>query len=318
MVEGADPNLIQSRRKAISVLFPYAVHLARRGQREMLDAFSRVSRASDSRHFMWHHIKPFTMMLFDKPNPPPLNWVLGLTSPGVILHDQPHNDSAVAWTAASPSYTDEVDRNVVGEVLRVAFTTPGLPLTRTRTEEHAVRQIRALGGTGVLGSYLLLLLSRGGYIGYPDEDFAEMQISIREDFSGIGMSRYREDLIKCLDRALEDLWGWTAESYGELKRLLLEVDDAAEKILTRTPPWLIHSSLDLINPADTYRITLDVRVRPASPVPVTSHLRSPPLLPATENFIRTFAAIVIVVFLYPSFSLSSVPHSTFPNGYRTG
>ena len=29
-----------------------------------------------------------------------------------------------------------------------------------------------------------------------------------------------------------------------------------------------------------------------------SHLRSLPLLPATENFIRTLAAIVIVVFLY--------------------
>ena len=242
MVDAADPNLIQSRRKAISVLFPYAVHLARCGQREMLNAFSRVSRASDSRHFMWCRVKPFTMILFDKPNPPPLNWVLGLISPGILLHNQPHNNSAVAWPATAHSYTCEVDRSVVDEVLRVAFVTPW---RRTRAEESAVRQVRALGATGVLRSYLLVLWSDWYYSRYPDEDFTEMEISIREDFSGIGMWGYREDLIKCLDRALEELepWGWTAGHPGELKRLLLEVDGRAEKILNRKPPWLIHSGL---------------------------------------------------------------------------
>ena len=247
MVEAADSDILRSRRKAISVLFPYAVHLARRGQREMLDAFSRVARASDSWHFMWHHLKPFTMTLFDKPNPPSLNWVLGLISP-----------SAVAWPAVAPSYTEEVDRSMVDEVLRLAFITPGPP---TGTEIPTIRQVRALGDTGILRSYLLLLWSEWYDLEYRHEYFAEMQTSIREDFGGIEIWRHREDLIKCLDQVLTRLdyrkrqeqfrfavrfvshIETRMEPYGELKRLLLEVDGAAEKILTRTPPWLIHLGL---------------------------------------------------------------------------
>ena len=245
MVDAADSNLIQSRRKAISVLFPHAVHLARRGQREMLDAFSHVARASDSEHFMWHHIKSFTMTLFDKPNPPPLNWVLGLIWPRVLFYDQSHNNGAVAWPAAALSYTEEVDWSAVDEVLRVAFITPGRP---TRTEKPAVREVRALGDTMVLRSYLLLLWSQWDDIDYEHEDFIEMQIAIRESFSGIGMWRYREDLIQCLDEVLEGLERIDCPEeleYGELRRLLLEVDGRAEKILTGTPPWLIHFGLPI-------------------------------------------------------------------------
>ena len=244
MVEAADPGLIQSRRRAISVLFPYAILLARRGQREMLDAFSRVARASDSVYFMWHHINPFTITLFDEPNPPSLNWVLGLISPGVLLRDQPHNNSAVVWRAVAASCPDEVYRSAVAEVLRFAFFGPG-PRT-LGAERSAVRQARALGDTGVLRSHLLLVLSQWGHINYGPEDLAVMQISIREDFSGIGMWRYREDLIRCLDQVLEGLEPreWAGESpYRELRRLLLEVDGGAERILTRTSPWFIHSGL---------------------------------------------------------------------------
>ena len=255
MVEVADSKLIQSRRKVISVLFPYAVHLARRGQWEILDAFSRAAKASDSERFMWHRIKPFTMTLFDKPNPPSLNWVLGLISPSTVLHDQPHNNSAVAWRAAAPPYIEEVDRSAVDEVLHVAFTErqPGWG-----PGEHPIRQVRALGDTGVLRSYLLLLWSTWAHIGFRDGGFAEMQISVREDFGGIGMWHHREDMIKRLDQVLEGVEqrvqpdeslealeriGRIAEGYGELRELLLEVDGRAEKLLTSTPPWLIHSGL---------------------------------------------------------------------------
>ena len=251
MAEAADSDLIRSRRKAISVLFPYAVLLARRGQWEMVDAFSRVARASDSLHFMWRCIKPFIMTLFDKPNPPSLKWVLGLISPHQLWHDRPHNNSAVSWPAATPSHTGEADRGAVDEVLRVAadevlrvaFIPPrGL----TGTEKAAVREVRALGDTGVLRSYLLLLWSRGTYIDYRYEDTAEMQISVWECFGGIGMWRHREFLIERLDGFQwepAERMGQAAEQCREIKRLFLEVDEAAEKTLTRTPPWLIHSGL---------------------------------------------------------------------------
>ena len=229
--------------KAISVLFPYAVLLARHGQLEMLDAFTRAARASDSWHFMWHHLKPFTMMLFDKPNPPSLNWVLRLISPGLFLRDQRYNNSIVTWPAVVPSYAKEVDRSAVGEVLRVAFVTPGYSMA---TERPTVRQVRALGDAEVLRSYLLLIWSLAFFIDYKHEDFAEMQVSIREEFSGIGIRRHREDLIECLNQILKELEQrreTVVEEYRELKRLLLEVDGGAETTLTRTPPWLIHSGL---------------------------------------------------------------------------
>ena len=77
-----------------------------------------------------------------------------------------------------------------------------------------------------------------------------MQISIQEDFSGIRMQCHREDLIKRLDDVLEQLdQGFVyleqhkpgihehdiqiaKEQYGELKRVLLEVDREAVDILT--------------------------------------------------------------------------------------
>ena len=59
MVEAADPDPIQHKRKAISVLFPYALILEQHKQREMLKAVSRAAIVSDSGAFMWHHIKPF-------------------------------------------------------------------------------------------------------------------------------------------------------------------------------------------------------------------------------------------------------------------
>ena len=243
MVKAADPRLIRSRRKAISVLFPYAVHLARRGQREMLDTFSRVARVSDSEHFMWHHIRPFIMTLFGGPSPPSLNWVLGLISPHKLWHDLPHDNSAVTLPAAP--FSEEIDRDAVHEVLRVAFIKPGRR-TSTRAETAAVRKVRGLGDTRVLRLYLHLLWSKGTYIDYRYEDTAEMQISIQEGFGGIGMWRHREDLIKRLDGfrwESAERTGQAAEQCRELKRLFLEVDEAAEKILTRTSPWLIPSGL---------------------------------------------------------------------------
>ena len=256
MAEEADPDLIQSRRKATSVLFPYAVYLAQHGQREMLDAFSRVARASDYGNFMWYRIRPFIMTLFNNPNPPSLNWVVGLISPHEFWQDQPHDNSTVSWPAVAPSYTGEANRSGVDEVLRVAadkvlriaFIIPhGPESTEEAAEEAAVREVRALGDTRILRSYLLLLWSGDMYIGYRHEDFAEMEISIWESFGGIGMWLYREYLVERLDGYSRwvptGLMEEEVEQCSKLKRMVLEVDEAADKILTRTFPWLIHSSL---------------------------------------------------------------------------
>ena len=70
-----------------------------------------------------------------------------------------------------------------------------------------------------------------------------MQVSIREDFSGIGMWRHRQDLIDRLDQRLEDLEEFSAlnddlrrekEQYLELKDVLLEVGRESTRSLDLT------------------------------------------------------------------------------------
>jgi len=194
MAKAADPNSIQCKRKAISALFPYAVILEGRGQWWMLDVLARVAIVAGSRPFMWYHIKPFIMTLFNKPNPPSLNWVLGLIAPGVLWHNQSHENSIVAWQAGSSSYTKEIGLSVVDEVLRVAFTFPEQPTILLAFQRQpsgargdAVCHVRALGDLGILKSYLLLLWSEWFHIDSWSGGFDEMQISIQEDFGGIGM-----------------------------------------------------------------------------------------------------------------------------------
>ena len=112
-----------------------------------------------------------------------------------------------------------------------------------------VRRVRALGDFRVLKSYLLLLWSEWVHTDDWSGDLVEMQISIQEHFSGIGMGCHRKDLIKRLDYALRRLdfiltlpevnghftqSAW--EQYEQLRLLLLEVDEEAVKILSRTPP----------------------------------------------------------------------------------
>ena len=299
MVETADPDPIRRRRKAISALFPYAVLLERRGQRGMLDAFSRAARASKSQAFMWHHIKPFIMTLFTSPNPPSLNWVLGLISPGVLWHDQPHDDLVVAWRAVGPSYTEEADRNLVDELLQIAFVASQRPKVPCELSERLmeaqgddIRRVRALEDIGILKSYLLLVWSEWGGLGDWCENFAEMEISIQEDFSGIEMGWHREDLIKRLDVILEQLdhlggdeiedistehtgdrdpdeIQTAKERYGKLRNVLLEVDGEAVKILARKHLRLI--IFGLLTPVDICRISLNLCVRPASPVSIVLH-----------------------------------------------
>ena len=80
-----------------------------------------------------------------------------------------------------------------------------------------VRWAREFGDLGVLKSYFLLLWSEWFHIDSWSGGLTEMQISIQEDFGGIGMGCHREDLIKRLDHVLGQLnrphdifyqWDW--------------------------------------------------------------------------------------------------------------
>jgi len=267
MVEAADSNLIWSRRKAISALFPYAVFLEQHGQQGMLDLFSHAARATSSGTFMWYHIKPFTVALFDKPNPPSLKWVLKLVSPHVPWHDEPQDRSITTWQAASTSYKGVIDQNVVNELLHVAFIAslqshlPRGDLGKSKQiEGEVICQVQALGDIGILKSYLLLVWLEWDRVGgQSGGGISEMKIAIQKDLCGIGMGHHWEDLIKQLDHILmqlDSLWQYLAaglqrpgdwrsrqctlgdmqsakERYSELKRVLLEVDSEAVRILTR-------------------------------------------------------------------------------------
>lgn len=96
---------------------------------------------------------------------------------------------------------------------------------------------------------MLLVWSERDYLGFLG--LHEMCASIQEDFSGIGMGRHREDLLRHLDHVLTQLDLGLAHlrrgepslsgddieymkyEYGELKEVLLGVDREAVIALTR-------------------------------------------------------------------------------------
>jgi hypothetical protein len=170
-----------------------------------------------------------------------------------------------------------------------------------------VRTVRGLNNIRILTSYLILTWSEWNPL--HSNGFAEMRVSICEDLNGIGMGCYRAELIQrldyilgeldrragCLDGNLEDEWLWRREvggidnlpvmkdRYGELKRILQEVDQEVTKILNRMPHSFIFPSL--LTLMDLHRIALHLHVCPASPVSMTSHLERSALLRRTALLI---------------------------------
>ena len=157
-----------------------------------------------------------------------------------------------------------------------------------------VGAMRALNDIGVLTSYLILIWSEWAGALHHKTEVDEMRVSIREDFKGIEMGCYRAELIQRLDYILgeldrlsrhldvrpeaEDLWYKHSgryskdmkDKYGELKRILQEVDQEATEMLNRMPhSFIFPSLLTLMN---LHRIPLDIHVCPASPVSISSHL----------------------------------------------
>jgi hypothetical protein len=150
-----------------------------------------------------------------------------------------------------------------------------------------VRTIRALNDIGILTSYLILTWSE--WESLDSDRFAEMRKSVREDFNGIGMGRHRAELIQRLDWILgeldrrsrrldvnledDKLWhdklgpcsGTMKDGYGELKRILEEVDQEATEILN----CMFHNSifLGLLTLTDLHRIPLHLHVCLPLPCP---------------------------------------------------
>ena len=182
-----------------------------------------------------------------------------------------YGDTAVVrWAAAALEVPDTkgVRRSVVDTLLQIASVAPLRPyipiqmwswLKRKPThlplclgqhwEANAdiVCHVRELGDNEILKSYFLLVWS-----GWNNKllGLDEMKISLKEDFGGIGMWRHRKDLNNQLDHSLEQLnhklkyiqvgncftlmsgAQQRMEQYGELKRVLLEVDREAMNTLT--------------------------------------------------------------------------------------
>jgi len=131
------------------------------------------------------------------------------------------------------------------------------------------RTVRGLNNIGVLTSYLSLVWPMDS-----DGDFAETQMSVREDFNGVGAGRHQAELIQRVDEFLGES-DWEPGDYRrvkseEIKGILREVDQEATEILNRTPHSFIF--LGLLTLMGLHRIHPDVHVCPASPVPIISHL----------------------------------------------
>ena len=182
-------------------------------------------------------------------------------------------------------HTEEVSGSVVDTLLQIAANPhlrlfipadawswlndrPSLPPTcrglSSGCDRDVVQTVRALDNTEILTSYLITIWSEWKLLDY--EDFVEMQISVRDDFKGIGVGCYRVELIQRLDSIVDELYRrsrnpnvtpedelWRKKvgrssrvmegRYREFKRVLQVMERKGNETLDRTPPSFIFPSL---------------------------------------------------------------------------
>lgn len=272
MIRIADPDLIYFKHKAITAFFPWAVCHEWNGQREVLDTLLHAARTSGRQGFMWHCIELLVTRLLTEESTIFWKQVVVLASPYLPWQEFTNSKHLTKlWVAATHAipYTDDVGRCIVDTLLLIGSQSslrshlpvdvwswlkrrPSLPpicIGRSLgTERDSVQAFRGLGDTETLTSYLLLVWSEWDGI---LSGFEEMQTSIREDFSGIGMWHHRKELLQRLDHILEQLEGgfenlqqykpslaethiWVAKAqYEELREVLLEAD--REALTSETP-----------------------------------------------------------------------------------
>ena len=230
MVEGANPELVCSKRKAISTLLPYSVFLEQGGRPEMLDAVSDAFRASNSFQPIWDHAQSYLRSLLSRPNHPSLHRAIVLTSPYMEWYSELCDESMVSrWVrsvaaTSAAAYTEAVGQSVVDTLLQIARVDdlrphipidiwtwlkkrPSLPPVcrggQWGTRSYIVRQIQGLGDIEILKSYFLLVWSEWNYPIWFCQDGVEIAIS--GCFCGIGVWCHRADLIERLDYVLGQL-----------------------------------------------------------------------------------------------------------------
>ena len=315
MAEAEDYRPLQSKRKAITALLPYAVWQERDGQPEMLDTILRAVRASRMTEFMWRHIDQFVSTLFSEASP----CAIVLVSPHIRWSWLRGRGDLVQWWVTTTSmvpHAEEVAQSVVDTLLQVSFwdelvryipvdlwlwltEQPSLPpVCRGRdlgTHFSVIEAVQALKDIEVLKSYLLLIWSEWG----PPYCFDEMCTSLRNDFGEIGMRHHRADLIQRLDhvlgqldRGLEYLSQQNQyltelqiqkmkDRYGKLKEVLLEMN--IESIAGTC--HLRIEFLSMLTQVDIHRIPHNVCVRSSSPMSIALCLEPLPcLLPLYTDF----------------------------------
>jgi hypothetical protein len=310
--------LRRSKHKAITTLLPYAIRMEQGGQKEMVDAISHVSRALEL-VFKWHRIQTHITAVFDESSPPSLDRAIALISPYIPWYywkDTKISISRWAAAAAAVPYSEEVCQNVVDTLLWTSdshFLLSHIPVNtwawlkkrpllppvcKGRSDGSLgpiVHHVRGLGDIETLKSYLLLVWSEWDRL--RTDGLTEMQISIREDFGGIGMWCHREDLINHLDyvqgqldqgleyferhtpRVDEDDSQGRKGQYKYLKDVLVEVEKASMETLTRTPPGLTFSTSMLIL-ADVFRIAHNICLCYPPSMSLISHLERSVFLPS--------------------------------------
>ena len=249
MAATPDPQLIFSKRKAISALLPHAIFLEQRGQQGMINAIFRAARASKDKDFIWEDTVPYVSKLFGGRSPASLNRVIVYISPYLSWNDTLNSSAAVArWAEATLAvqYTEELGQSIVSALFKIAsvpllqshvpigvwrlLKRQPLPLPRKDGRiwgNHTafIGYIRRLGDTEILKSYFLAVWT---YSRSPPTDVVnEMESTIREDFSGPGMEADRKELIGRLNQILKgDLMphDTAREKYATLRDVLLVMD----------------------------------------------------------------------------------------------
>ena len=206
-------------------------------------------------------------------------------------------DDVIMWAAAALAvpYTEEAGRDIASALVQIAYRDslrPHIPIEIwTKLKEHstlpppyqvpgtrittnAVCYIRGLGDIEIFRSYLLLARSDRCHV----FDVHRIGDSFREDFCGIGMWGHRQDLIKRLDKVLEDCKRggdpvgrlFRRDEYQMLREELLEVETEATKTLIGTPCKLslFNKYTDSATDMGVRRIPLNVQLFFASPLPM--------------------------------------------------
>ena len=337
MVEARNYNLLQSKYKAISALFPYAVWQERDGKPEVLDAFLSAARASKEREFTWRRAGGFSAMQLSEASPR----AIILITPH-ILHLIDGGDLLQHWATAASAvpHTEEVAQSVVDALLQFAYEGDLLPYITVdmwswlKTQpsfppicwgpvcgsyQSIVKAVQDLKDIEILKSYLLVVWSGWN----PVQSFDEICALIHGHFGEVGMGHHRADLIQRLDHILGEwdqgldylrshnpglatddflLMGY---QYGKLKDILLEMNVKAITCMSDRMAVLFCTLTQM----DVHRIPCNICVCTPFPISIASHLETCtfPIFPPLHQHLHKDFCTYAYSFYVSSCLLSVVP-----------